>query len=115
MRHFLTLGDLSAAEFSALPHRGNVDPAQLFAEIDTDGYDGLWAPYPYLPSGTILGNDRQRGLFIWQLPTATTTGDASWMRCEGRGPLTSIADVNNTLAFALSPSFIAAIASKTSR
>ncbi len=31
------------------------------------GYAGLWSNYPYLPSGTILGSDIQRGLFVWRL------------------------------------------------
>ena len=27
-------------------------------------YDGMWGVYPYLPSGTLLCNDRERGLFV---------------------------------------------------
>ncbi|WP_145199180.1 choice-of-anchor B family protein [Planctomycetes bacterium Poly30] len=27
-------------------------------------YNGMWGVYPYLPSGTLLCNDRQRGLFV---------------------------------------------------
>ncbi|MBT8485152.1 MAG: choice-of-anchor B family protein, partial [Phycisphaerales bacterium] len=84
-------------------------------EIDTDGYDGLWAPYPYLPSGTILGNDRQRGLFIWQLPTATTTGDvdldgdvdftdllivlSAWGECAPKGECPADVDGDGTVGF----------------
>ena len=32
---------------------------------DSVSFDGLWSCYPYLPSGTILGSDIQRGLFVW--------------------------------------------------
>ena len=30
-------------------------------------FNGLWSNYPYLPSGTILGSDIERGLFVWRL------------------------------------------------
>ena len=37
------------------------------------GYAGLWSNYPYFPSGTVIGSDIQRGLFIWQVgPDALT-------------------------------------------
>jgi hypothetical protein len=32
---------------------------------DSVSFDGLWSCYPYLPSGTVLGSDIQRGLFVW--------------------------------------------------
>jgi choice-of-anchor B domain-containing protein len=30
-------------------------------------FNGLWSNYPYLPSGTILGSDIERGLFVWRI------------------------------------------------
>ncbi len=30
-------------------------------------FNGLWSNFPYLPSGTILGSDIERGLFVWRL------------------------------------------------
>lgn len=30
----------------------------------TEGYDGCWGAYPYLPSGLILASDREYGLFV---------------------------------------------------
>jgi len=33
----------------------------------TASFNGLWSNYPYLPSGTILGSDIERGLFVWRL------------------------------------------------
>ncbi|MDC3253195.1 T9SS type A sorting domain-containing protein, partial [Crocinitomicaceae bacterium] len=32
--------------------------------IQTEGYDGCWGAYPYLPSGLILATDREYGLFV---------------------------------------------------
>ena len=37
------------------------------------GYAGLWSNYPYFPSGTVIGSDIQRGLFVWTLGTAPLT------------------------------------------
>ena len=36
---------------------------------DNDGasFNGLWNVYPYFPSGTIIGSDLERGLFVWEL------------------------------------------------
>lgn len=28
-------------------------------------FNGLWSTYPYFPSGTVIGSDMQRGLFVW--------------------------------------------------
>jgi choice-of-anchor B domain-containing protein len=30
-------------------------------------FNGLWSNYPFLPSGTILGSDIERGLFVWRV------------------------------------------------
>jgi choice-of-anchor B domain-containing protein len=38
-------------------------------------FAGLWAPYPYFPSGTFIGSDRQRGLFVWELNLDGPAGD----------------------------------------
>lgn len=32
---------------------------------DAASFDGLWSCYPYFPSGTVIGSDIQRGLFVW--------------------------------------------------
>ncbi len=34
-------------------------------EDDVTDFFGLWGNYPFLPSGTVLGSDEQRGLFVW--------------------------------------------------
>lgn len=37
------------------------------------GYAGLWSNYPYFPSGTVIGSDIQRGLFVWTVGEAPLT------------------------------------------
>ncbi|MEM7244551.1 MAG: choice-of-anchor B family protein [Acidobacteriota bacterium] len=37
---------------------------------DRNRFNGLWSNYPYFPSGTIIGSDIERGLFVWSLGTA---------------------------------------------
>ena len=40
---------------------------------DNANFNGLWNIWPYYPSGTIIGSDIERGLFVWRLggPVAT--------------------------------------------
>lgn len=33
---------------------------------DSANYNGLWNVFPYFPSGTIIGSDIERGLFVWR-------------------------------------------------
>ncbi len=49
-----------------------VDPEEVaffdtFPEDDEPSFNGLWSNYPYLPSGIVLGSDREKGLFVWQI------------------------------------------------
>ncbi|MEM1448678.1 MAG: choice-of-anchor B family protein [Planctomycetota bacterium] len=40
-------------------------------------FNGLWSCYPNLPSGIVLGSDRERGLFVWSFdPLAVDVADA---------------------------------------
>lgn len=32
---------------------------------DDAQYNGLWSVYPYFPSGTVIGSDIEKGLFVW--------------------------------------------------
>ncbi len=34
---------------------------------DNASFNGLWNVYPYFPSGTVIGSDLERGLFVWEL------------------------------------------------
>lgn len=51
-------------------------------------YNGLWSNYPYFRSGTIVGSDINRGLFVWRLEGAAGTArvsrpDGSWLDPAG--------------------------------
>lgn len=34
---------------------------------DSPNFNGLWNNWPFFPSGTIIGSDIERGLFVWRL------------------------------------------------
>ena len=34
---------------------------------DSSAFNGLWSCYPYFESGTVIGSDMERGLFVWRL------------------------------------------------
>lgn len=36
-----------------------------YPDDDGDEFNGLWNVYPYFESGTIIGSDLERGLFVW--------------------------------------------------
>ncbi len=41
-----------------------------YPEDDVASYNGLWNVYPYFPSGTLIGSDIEKGLFVWSLAPA---------------------------------------------
>jgi choice-of-anchor B domain-containing protein len=51
-------------------------------------FNGLWSNYPYLPSGTILGSEIERGLFVWRLgsdPATITMAEGDPAVFDSRG------------------------------
>jgi len=40
-----------------------------YPDDDNANYNGLWSVYPYFPSGTIIGSDIEKGLFVWTFTT----------------------------------------------
>jgi len=42
---------------------------------DAAQFNGIWSNYPYFPSGTVIGSDLERGLFVWSVeePTVAAT------------------------------------------
>jgi choice-of-anchor B domain-containing protein len=36
-----------------------------YPDGEAASFNGLWSCYPYFPSGTVIGSDIQRGLFVW--------------------------------------------------
>jgi len=45
-----------------------------YPQSDEAGYAGLWSNYPFFPSGTVIGSDIQRGLFVWRVTATLKTG-----------------------------------------
>jgi len=59
-------------------------------------FNGLWSNYPYLPSGTILGSDIERGMFVLRLGTDPATvsvagGPRSTFDPRGQGVQVNVA------------------------
>ncbi len=44
-----------------------------YPDNDSTGYAGLWSNYPFFPSGTVIGSDIERGLFVWRVEPAIAT------------------------------------------
>jgi hypothetical protein len=54
--------------------------------FDLPDFNSLWNVYPYFPSGTIIGSDIEKGLFVWRLagipaPTTYCQGKANSKGC----------------------------------
>lgn len=62
-------------------NRDPIFPAEIaffdtYPADDNANFNGLWSVYPFFPSGTIIGSDIERGLFVWTtapLPVITPT------------------------------------------
>jgi len=37
-----------------------------YPDSDSPNFNGLWNIWPYFPSGTVIGSDIERGLFVWR-------------------------------------------------
>ena len=51
----------------------NITEVAFFDTVPEDnnaGFSGLWSCYPFFPSGTVIGSDMQKGLFVWSLQQA---------------------------------------------
>ena len=40
-------------------------------ESDSASYSGMWSNYPFFPSGTVIGSDRSRGLFVMKVDVSS--------------------------------------------
>ncbi|MBU3728612.1 MAG: choice-of-anchor B family protein [Phycisphaerales bacterium] len=67
-------------------------------EADAANYAGIWTSYPYFPSGTVIGADMSRGLFVWTLGPAPATVSYPSGRPERVAPVGGGFDVSVTLA-----------------
>jgi choice-of-anchor B domain-containing protein len=59
-----------------------------YPEDDSPVYEGLWSNYPFFPSGTVIGSDINRGLFIFDVTEALTRTIAPTGFTRVRGNLT---------------------------
>jgi len=41
-----------------------------YMEDDFANFNGLWSCYPFFPSGTVIGSDIEKGLFVWRVGPA---------------------------------------------
>ena len=46
-----------------------------YPEDDVAEFNGLWSNYPYFASGTIIGGDIEKGLFVWRVGAPRLTFD----------------------------------------
>ena len=49
-----------------------LNPSQIawfdtYPGSESASFNGIWSSYPYFPSGTIIGSDLERGLFVWSM------------------------------------------------
>lgn len=44
-----------------------------YDQDDSPAFNSLWSVYPYFPSGTVIGSDLEKGLFVWRLGEPTLT------------------------------------------
>jgi choice-of-anchor B domain-containing protein len=59
---------------ASLPHQPTeIGFFDTFPEDDNAQFNGLWSNYPFFPSGTVIGSDIERGLFV--LRTKPLLGD----------------------------------------
>jgi choice-of-anchor B domain-containing protein len=42
---------------------------------DGASYNGLWSNYPFFPSGTVIGSDVEKGLFVWEVAESLLSFD----------------------------------------
>lgn len=79
--------------FDATDQENPVEVAYIdtYPEEEGSGYSGMWSAFPYFPSGTVIGSDRNRGLFVFQIDSS----------CSGDPDLTGDGnvDVSDLLAF----------------
>ncbi|MGP1346308.1 MAG: choice-of-anchor B family protein [Phycisphaerales bacterium] len=60
---------LRVFDISSLPNAQEIAFFDTFPNSDSASFNGLWSVYPYFPSGTVIGSDIERGLFVWSIET----------------------------------------------
>ncbi|MDL1892263.1 choice-of-anchor B family protein [Sphingobacteriales bacterium CHB3] len=81
-----------------------VDIANPTSPADAGGYDtstqppgsynGMWACYPYFPSGKIIGSDMQNGLYIFSFSNLAPRQNTTLLEPADNSTLVGVADVH---------------------
>jgi choice-of-anchor B domain-containing protein len=66
-------------------------------------FNGLWDNYPYLPSGTVIGSDIEKGLFVWHIGPSMLVfdfpnGQPDLINPNGANVAVTISNQSGTLA-----------------
>ncbi len=61
---------LRVFDISDLPNAVEVASFDTFPENDNPNFNGLWSNYPFFESGTVIGSDIEKGLFVWTVGPA---------------------------------------------
>lgn len=56
---------LRVFDISELPAATEIASFDTFPENDNANFNGLWSCYPFFASGTVIGSDIEKGLFVW--------------------------------------------------
>lgn len=79
-----------------------------YPDNDNPNFNGLWSNYPFFPSGTIIGSDIERGLFVWTLdghPLSIYFPDRQPTRIGSQGETLRVQMIENTSG-SLNPSSV---------
>ncbi|MBX2992572.1 MAG: choice-of-anchor B family protein [Bacteroidetes bacterium] len=81
-----------------------VDIANPTSPADAGGYDtstqpsgsynGMWACYPYFPSGKIIGSDMQNGLYIFSFSALAPRQNATLLEPPDNSTVVGVADIH---------------------
>ncbi|MGK0481307.1 MAG: choice-of-anchor B domain-containing protein [Planctomycetota bacterium] len=75
-------------------------------DLTKESFNGLWSCYPNLPSGTVIGSDLERGLFVWTIdPLRVDVPTAQLDAIESSGEAFT-AQVDEFTAGSLDPSSV---------
>lgn len=67
----LQIGDAAADDLTEVAY------FDTYPQSNASGFDGVWSVYPYLPSGTLIVNDRENGLFVLTMDVETPFATAA--------------------------------------
>lgn len=57
-----------------------------YPDDDNPNYNGLWSNYPYFESGTVIGSDIERGLFVWSFMPFKAQNQVHRVKSQTKNP-----------------------------